>query len=610
MSKQLRTIHNALPIVASAYGRKFGVKVALGTDTAYTDGETIVIPNVPEDHEHFDALWGYLAHEAAHVRFTCWEEVIETEGLAHHLQNIFEDGRIEVEMAKPYPGSRDTINTTMRYMVEEGHFRQPDDESSPVEIMTAYCLYFVRAKLLGQSVLSGHFEASESYLASTFPMGAQVRLKALLRKASNLDGTLAAGNLANEILRMLAEEAEKESPKPPSNSQSIRSDAGGSTTQSGDEGDDQSDAGGSSAQSDDDGDDQSDAGGSSAQSGDDGDDQSDAGGSTAKSGDDGDDQSDAGGSTAKSGDDGDGDSDQRYAALRQALGAGGDDLPADPFDAFRKEMDQVARRQGDDSYRSVREAKTIHPNVLVGKQMLNEVKQMSSRIRTQLMGLVQASNRTGRRTVRHGKRFETQHLHRLAAGDTRIFRREIDKPRPNTAVHILVDMSGSMGRCVNGQDKRAFIIAREAALALALALEPIPKVNPAVTFFGADEMSPVFNAVGHGESVSRNVGRFAFTPTGTTPMAEAVWYAAADLLNTKEERKLLIIVTDGDPNNLSSTQKVVGLCERGGVEVIGIGVGTRAVADFASNHVVISDVSDLQTTLFRLMESSLTVSAA
>lgn len=67
MSKK-RTIYSALPIVAAAYGEKLGVKVAIGNDTAYTDGKTIVVPNIPDDYPNMDAVWGYLAHEAAHVR--------------------------------------------------------------------------------------------------------------------------------------------------------------------------------------------------------------------------------------------------------------------------------------------------------------------------------------------------------------------------------------------------------------------------------------------------------------------------------------------------------------------------------------------------------------
>jgi cobalamin biosynthesis protein CobT len=270
-------------------------------------------------------------------------------------------------------------------------------------------------------------------------------------------------------------------------------------------------------------------------------------------------------------------------------------------------MDQLANEQGNDQYMTIRQGQPIAPSEQEGRALRDEVKRTTSRIRTQLMGLVQASQRVGSRNVRHGKRIDARSLHRLNSGDTRVFRRDTPKPRPNTAVHILVDMSGSMGRA-GATGKRRFQVASEASMAIALALEAIHGVNPAVTYFGNDGHAPVYNVVRHGENVSRNAGRFVFYPTGTTPMAEAIWYSGYELVQTREERKMLVVVTDGDPDEAMATQAVIDLCERGDVEVIGIGIGSGAVAQFFKNYVVIEDVSDLQRTLFRLMERSLAAS--
>ena len=148
------------------------------------------------------------------------------------------------------------------------------------------------------------------------------------------------------------------------------------------------------------------------------------------------------------------------------------------------------------------------------------------------------------------------------------------------------------------------------AMAIGMALEAINGVNPAVTYFGDDGHRPVFSAVRHGERVAPNAGKFTFAPTGTTPMAEALWYSAFELVQTKEERKMLIIVTDGDPDEPEATQAVIDLCTASGVEVIGIGVVSGAIARFVKNHVVIDQVEDLQKTLFRLMEQTLTAELA
>lgn len=69
-------LKNALPIVAAAYGEKFGVKVLIQGQDAFTDGERIVIPTANPDDPHYQQIaWGYLAHEAAHIRHTNFDMV-------------------------------------------------------------------------------------------------------------------------------------------------------------------------------------------------------------------------------------------------------------------------------------------------------------------------------------------------------------------------------------------------------------------------------------------------------------------------------------------------------------------------------------------------------
>ena len=79
---------------------------------------------------------------------------------------------------------------------------------------------------------------------------------------------------------------------------------------------------------------------------------------------------------------------------------------------------------------------------------------------------------------------DARKLHRVVTGDTRVFLKPEAKKRPNTAVHIPVDMSSSMAyKAANGKERQD--IAREASLAISMALEAIPGVNPAVTFLVA-----------------------------------------------------------------------------------------------------------------------------
>ena len=49
-------LKNALPIVAAAYGEKFGVKVLIQGQDAFTDGERIVIPTANPDDPHYQQI--------------------------------------------------------------------------------------------------------------------------------------------------------------------------------------------------------------------------------------------------------------------------------------------------------------------------------------------------------------------------------------------------------------------------------------------------------------------------------------------------------------------------------------------------------------------------
>ncbi|MFC6674307.1 VWA domain-containing protein [Marinobacterium aestuariivivens] len=293
------------------------------------------------------------------------------------------------------------------------------------------------------------------------------------------------------------------------------------------------------------------------------------------------------------------------------LNAKGDELLGDAHKSLKAELERSAEQGGDTHYQTVRRAVEA-PKHPMGRQLVDSVKSTTSKIRSQLYGLVQASQRTGNRNRRSGKRLDTRSLHRVVAGDTRVFRSPVERQRPNTAVHILVDMSGSMRRIVSSeaQGKTREQVARESALALALALEPIPGVNPAVTYFCGDSSQPVFSVVKHGENVLNQSGRFMLGSRGNTPMAEAIWYAAYELSKTREDRKVMIVVTDGQPNRVAPCQAVIDLCERSEIEMVGIGVETSAVSSLFQKNIVIDDAAELQRTLFRLMERSLTASAA
>ena len=84
-------------------------------------------------------------------------------------------------------------------------------------------------------------------------------------------------------------------------------------------------------------------------------------------------------------------------------------------------------------------------------------------------------------------------------------------------------------------------------------------------------------------------------------MAEALWYAAADLLSRGEERRIAVVLTDGEPGNRAEALRLLGLCAGAGIETVGIGI-QQDVARLFPVATRVDDVSGLRDALFGVAE--------
>jgi Mg-chelatase subunit ChlD len=168
-----------------------------------------------------------------------------------------------------------------------------------------------------------------------------------------------------------------------------------------------------------------------------------------------------------------------------------------------------------------------------------------------------------------------------------------------------VDLSGSMARGVPVGTQRvsAARVALDAALALALALDAIPGVSVAVTAFPgvAGQETVLARLVRHGQPPRTRAGAFAQIPRGGTPLAGALWYAAADLLARDAQRRLVLVLTDGRPDDRRGAQRILGLCQDAGIETIGVGIAIDVGALFPTTATV-NALGDLRQALFTLAE--------
>ena len=545
-------LKNALPIVAAAYGEKFGVKVLIQGQDAFTDGERIVIPTANPDDPHYQQIaWGYLAHEAAHIRHTNFDMVQKalSKPIRKALLNIIEDVRIENELAKDYPGTRRSISQVIEYMVDTQQMCVPE-QLEPASNLQAWLLFRLRCHFLGQKALTPLYQAVDERVRQLFPAAAMSRLSAMLTAVPSLASTGEVLKLVDAIVAMLEEES-----RPPQD----ESDADSGN----DIGQDASNDSNNSSDS------QTPEADSSA--------------------------------TGDFAETGDSDNSDQADNLRQALEASAAQFEPDTFAQVAEVLSEQAEGHQGVTPLSLPQAEQA---MLGDEAILTLSASESAQIRARLRGMVQSSQDNRNHAKRHGLRVATHRLAALQAGESRLFIQRQPRIAPNAAVHLLVDISGSMGKPIGEGNRKYFHVANEAALALAMALEGIPGVVPAVSYFPGIHQE-VSIALLPKQSVRHRAACFDQKPRGCTPMAQAMWFAANSLLAQKQKRKLMIVLKDGDPDDWAATHDIVDRCRRSSFELLGIGIQTRSVEKFFPQSIVINDVKDLKRELFEVTQQLL-----
>jgi cobalamin biosynthesis protein CobT len=76
-------------------------------------------------------------------------------------------------------------------------------------------------------------------------------------------------------------------------------------------------------------------------------------------------------------------------------------------------------------------------------------------------------------------------------------------------------------------------------------------------------------------------------------------YAARELSASHKPRQVLIVITDGSPNNGHAVNYLLDLMKHQ-IDTYAIGIGSNAVKSYFGNWTVINDVRELQSALFRI----------
>lgn len=578
-----QAILRSLPLVASVLGRKYGVTVTIGGSRAYTDGHAIHLPSLPLDApEEFLALArGYIDHESAHLRETDFAAVSEAKltPLEKHVWNILEDWRVENNLAARFPGCRRNFN----WLIERffGKEEPAAVGADPAARLLNWLLLTVRAWDVPQVVARRDALAQE--MDRSFP-GLRAELTPILQTArSSCVSTKDAIALARRIVRTLenaimrAQTDLSQEGVPPGRSRDARPQRSENSQHEQDKEDEKEP--------------EIEAGGYLPSPGE----PSCDGERQCKEGYDiagrdavicAEDPNTAAGGQFEN-------KPENWKCLDSLLQAGESDLPQELGSLLVEALgsgtsaDQVVTVAAADS----------KPVLALTPDEMEDARRASTALRVRLSGLLQAAT-TRRCQVGRRGRLDSNRLARLTSGEPRIFRQRGTRLAVNTAVHLLLDCSGSM----LGRIRLVSI----ACYAIASALESIG-VNVAVTAFPAsptgEHRATVGPIVRHGQRVHPRLG---LTASGSTPLGEALWWVMQDMLPLREPRKLVLLLTDGDPDSTLCALHAFRQAQLLGFEVYGIGIGAvNILAHLSGRNRLIARISDLPLALFGLLEQGL-----
>jgi Mg-chelatase subunit ChlD len=602
--KEAKALDAALPLIAQGLVDQSGHQIRLARQHgpgACTDGTTIylmdaIAPTSTRDEESyllFVALkMGLLHHELGHVNHTDFSLPRAADSLTCYLENLFEDIRQEKVHCATVRTGRTYIEALGMAMIDAGIDTPASDQASPTEVFTSFLYSWLRVEVSEEYAYRPQLDIARAQMQRTFDPPFIAHVEAMLPRAATLASTLEAMHLAEDVRALLEQEAASRQQQQ-SNGQNAGGSAGGASApgQAG-QGDASTDASASGQ----------DTSGNSAGAA------SNSGGSGASS-------HDPSASNGAGGQDqantADGDASQptpspALQALQDVLDAKDVNPDAGSRDGrVRQLLEAVSQTLQNNGAQviavdlaSIQAATEPERSLRTGLTVdLDEGAGIVTRLQAQLRQQLFAETRTRTGRAAHGTRLDPKRLHHVAFGDPRIFRTTHRGRAVDTAIVLLADVSGSM------QGTR-ITLTDQALFATACALETLPGIAVSVATFPGNQLVLPF-----GVRARRERDRFTLQSFGGTPMHQGIMMANRMLQLRKEPRKMLVVLTDGEPDCGPTSIAAISVSHRMGIEVYGLGIQTASVERYFTNSQVINDVNDLPTALFGLLRSRLSNAA-
>ena len=528
---QHKHIITSLPLLASILGRKYGVEVRIGGDSAYTNGNIIQLPGLPLecDATLIGLLRGYIDHESAHIRHTDFTVLkrANLSDLEKHIWNILEDWRVENALARLYPGCRQNFIWLIRHFFLDEQNEENKSLVQPAEDIMSWLLITVR--MWDEPQLAAEQQRLQARIDTNYP-GLILQLEPVMErvqaKSTSTHDTL---QYAHEIISLLNQYVDEQ--------ERLQE---GTSTQSGGMIPEEILSCSHEASQD----------------------------------------------------------------LHNLLIAGSGEYPVTMGERLEHILSSQVSSQQDPLCVAVPVAKQCSS---FSTEEIKHCRQATTALRTRLQAFLQSTKSIRNRSAYTGK-LNSHKVHTLATGNTKVFLRYDARQQLNTAVHILLDSSGSM-------IGKAMELANQACFSVASALQGIKGIQLGVTSFPGGKLAgenaypegtwnTVTPLLHHNQSMHTD---FNMTAAGDTPMDAALLWVLQQLYPLPEKRKMILLITDGSPNDFSTAEKAIAMVKQQGIEIYGVGIADASIAYLlpGNESIVIQSMGDLAPAMFSMLQKAL-----
>lgn len=575
----------AINALASAMGCQIAVRYG-ASQLGATNGKTIDLMNLPipssaTDIDTFVLMlslaYGLGYHELGHVSESDFKVLKKLEGmlksgkaipLVESIFRIIEDVRMESAFIRKWPNTRKYLDSLTQSLLLTGFYTRVQPQDPAMSALTGYLMYRMYHDYRGDTGTKELALEARDVCVQQLTEPVMTRLDALLPQMHHLENTSDALTMATNLAAFFKEEERKQQEQQQSQQ---------SPDPSSDQGDGQASDQGQNGQQD--------------ASQDNGNGQPDS-------------QSQGGSQQSQDAQQGNGGDSGGGTSVLQSLQSLLDPSNADPrvgerADAIRQALGQAVEEVGQTSSGTVEminpgavcaipsdaDSGIYAPNPLCD---MTEALVVTSQLRRSFKRHMQALTEADVSVNRRGRKLSASHLHRIAGGDNRVFRSVSEEIDLDTAVAIGLDSSGSM-------EGDAIKLTCEAVFATAVALEGIDGVSSAAFTFPGNRVILPF-----GGKAKHKPDSFRINANGRTPMDNAMYLGTRMLMSQRKARRVMILLTDGRPDNAQATALAADHAIHLGIELYVIGIGeAENICNFA-NWIYLQSIHELPTVVTEL----------